>query len=122
MRRAEADVNRRVWISIANLVAIAIAFVILFEYPQYANDAFYLLVIWMVVGFVLLYAMRPRLSPVPANNAAAPSPFPSHSPSSAPLPSGSPTGASVGFCIYCATAIPPGTRACPACGHALPGW
>ena len=122
MGRAGADVNRRVWISIANLVAIAIAFIILFEYPQYSNDAFYLLVIWMIVGFVLLYAMRPRLAPLPANPSTEQSPFPSSSPSNAPLPSSAPSGGSVGFCIYCATPVPPGTRACPACGHALPGW
>ncbi|MGA7476598.1 MAG: hypothetical protein WBW47_05195 [Thermoplasmata archaeon] len=122
MRPVEADVNRRVLISIANLVAIAIAFVILFEYPQYSNDAFYLLVIWMVVGFVLLYAMRPRLASAPANAPGDSSPFPSSPGANAPLPSGSPSGGSIGFCIYCAAPVAPGTRACPACGHALPGW
>lgn len=114
--------NRRVLVSIANLCAIAIAFVILFEFPQYSDEAFYLLIIWMIVGFVLLYAMRPRLPSVPANASAEPSPFPSTRPANAPLPSGSESASTIGFCIYCATPIPPGTRACPACGHALPGW
>ncbi|MGD1099752.1 MAG: hypothetical protein ABR888_05360 [Thermoplasmata archaeon] len=114
--------NRRVWISIANLCAIAIAFLILFEFPQYSDEAFYLLIIWMVVGFVLLYAMRPRISPLPASHSSDASPFPSSSPASAPLPSSSGSPGTVGFCIYCATPIAPGTRACPACGHTLPGW
>jgi predicted amidophosphoribosyltransferase len=43
---------------------------------------------------------------------------------SAPLPSGSSSSSSsaVGFCIYCANPVPPGTRACPSCGHTLPQW
>ncbi len=114
--------NRRVLISIANLFAIALAFIILFEYPQYSDYAFNLLIIWMVVGFVLLYAMRPTLPSSSANPSAEPSPFPSSTPASAPLPSGSPSGSTIGFCIYCAAPIAPGARACPACGHALPGW
>ncbi len=114
--------NRRALISIANLCAIAIAFVILFEYQQYADYAFYFLIIWMVVGFVLLYAMRPTLPSPSANPSAEPSPFPSSTPASAPLPSGSPGGSTIGFCIYCAAPIAPGARACSACGHALPGW
>ncbi len=68
--------NWRVMISIANLVAIAIAFLVLFEFPQYANDAFYILIAWMVTGFVLLYAVRPRGPParVPRSPARARSP------------------------------------------------
>jgi len=113
--------NRRVLISIANLVAIAIAFVILFEFPQYSNDAFYVLIAWMVTGFVLLYAMRPRGPSVPGDTSGASTPFPSSSPPpSLPLSGSEPAG--IGFCIYCATPIAPGTQACPACGHALPRW
>ncbi|MGD0589023.1 MAG: hypothetical protein ABSA63_09580 [Thermoplasmata archaeon] len=119
--------NRRVLISIANLVAIAIAFVILFEYPQYSNDAFYVLIAWMVTGFVLLYAIRPRAAPLPGGGPGGPlasgSPFPSSSPSASPPLSGpDPAGGGIGFCIYCAAPIAPGTPACPACGHALPRW
>lgn len=112
----------RIFVSIANLFAILVAFVILFEYPQYSDYAFYLLIIWMVVAFVLLYATRPSLPVGVANAPAETSPFPSTSPSATPLPSGPASAPSIGFCIYCATPLPPGTRACPACGHALPGW
>jgi len=120
-------VHRRVWISIANLVAIGISFVILFEYPQYSNDAFYVLIVWMVTGFVLLYAIRPRYAPLPGGvsggAAGGGSPFPSTYPAAnAPLPGSEPAGGGLGFCIYCAAPIAPGTRACPSCGHALPRW
>jgi len=116
-------VNGRILISIVNLFAILIAFVILFEYPQYSTYAFYLLISWMVVAFVLLYALRPTLSSRPGSAPPDTSPFPSSNPpGNAPLPSGTEPAPSVGFCIYCATPLPPGSRACPACGHALPGW
>jgi hypothetical protein len=115
--------NRRVLVSIANLLAIVVAFVILIDYPQYSDYAFYFLILWMGVAFVLLFAFRPPLPSGATNLPSDPSPFPSTSSSSgAPLPSGSDPSPSVGFCIYCATALPPGTRSCPACGHALPGW
>ncbi|MGP8076140.1 MAG: hypothetical protein ACLP8Y_05340 [Thermoplasmata archaeon] len=119
--------NRRVLISIANLVAIAIAFVILIEYQQYSNDAFYVLIAWMVTGFVLLYVIRPRAAPLAGGGPGGPltngSPFPSSSsPASPPLSGSEPAGGGLGFCIYCAAPIAPGSRACPVCGHALPRW
>jgi len=113
--------NWRVVVSVANLVAIALAFFIFFDYPQYSNDAFYLLVAWTVGGLVLVFAFRPRLPLAAPDALSSGSPFPSSGPgsstSTAPLPSGG-----LGFCIYCAAPISPGTRACPACGHALPRW
>lgn len=115
--------NGRVFVSIANLFAIIIAFVILFEFPQYATYAFYLLITWMVVAFVLLYALRPTVSAGRRDASSEVSPFPSSpAPANVPLRSAPEPAPSVGFCIYCATPIPPGTRVCPACGHALPGW
>jgi len=114
--------NARVVISIANLVAIVVVFVVLFEFSQYANYAFYALILWMIVGFVLLYAARPRVPSASADPRAGFSPFPSSSPpSTAPLPTSEPSGG-IGFCIYCAAPIAPGTSACPACGHAVPRW
>lgn len=112
--------NRRVVISIANFAAIVLAFIVLIDFPQYQNEAFYFLIAWMVAGFVLLYAIRPRDSPLPNADSDLANPFPS-SGSAAPLPS-SPSAGGIGFCIYCAAPIAPGTRACPACGHALPHW
>lgn len=114
--------NRRVLVSIANLGAIVVAFVILFAFPQYSNDAFYALIAWMVVGFVLLYAIRPRTPSLPADPSLGSSPFPSNASSTPLASSGSEMSGGIGFCIYCATPVPPGTRACPACGHALPNW
>lgn len=114
--------NWRVLISIANLVAISIAFVILFEFPAYSNDAFYVLIGWMVIGFLLLYSLRPRGRPLPGASATGSSPFPSSAPAApAPLPSSNSSGG-IGFCIYCAAPVPPGAATCPSCGHALPHW
>ena len=115
--------NGRVVLSLVGLVVIVVAFYLIFEYPGYADYAFYLLISWMVVNFTLLYAIRPRGPPAPSNSTADTSPFPSDLPASAPLASsGSAPASSIGFCIYCATPVAPGTRACPACGHVLPQW
>jgi len=116
--------NGRIVVSLVGLVVIVVAFFLIFEYPQYANEAFYLLLAWMVVNFVLLYALRSRGTARSTNRTPDDSPFPSPTPANAPLASSNipaPTG-SIGFCIYCAAPIAPGTRACPACGHALPQW
>ncbi|HYB79102.1 MAG TPA: hypothetical protein VEG66_05005 [Thermoplasmata archaeon] len=115
--------NGRIVLSLVGLVVIVVAFFLIFEYPQYANEAFYLLLSWMVINFVLLYALRPRGPPRPTNQNPEASPFPSQAPANAPLPTGAPApSGSIGFCIYCAAPIAPGTRACPACGHVLPQW
>ena len=115
--------NARLLLSVVGLGVIALSFYLIFEYPAYADDAFYLLLGWMVVNFALLYAIRPRgaaRSPAPATDA---SPFPSvGASSSTPLPSSSAPAATLGFCIYCATPLPAGARSCPACGHAVPQW
>lgn len=114
--------NGRILLSLVGLVVIGIAFFIIFEYPGFADYAFYILIFWMVTNFLLLYAIRPRPSGLPSNAPAGSSPFPSPS-GAAPLPSSLPPPAdSIGFCIYCATPIPPGTRTCPSCGHVLPQW
>jgi hypothetical protein len=117
--------NGRIVLSLVGLAVILVAFFLIFEYQQYAEYAFYLLISWMVVNFALLYAIRPRGRTAASDAPADGSPFPSrNSPSSgSPLPSGGSTpSGSIGFCIYCATPIAPGTRACPACGHVLPQW
>ena len=115
--------NGRVVLSLVGLGVIVLAFYLIFEFPQYADYAFYLLLSWMVVNFALLYALRPRGPPTASNSSPGASPFPSQLPSGPALPSGGSTpSSSIGFCIYCATPVAPGTRACPACGHVLPQW
>ena len=115
--------NGRVVLSLVGLVVIAVAFYLIFEFPQYAYAAFYLLIAWMVVNFVLLYTLRPRGPSSPSNTPPEASPFPSDTGANTPLRSGgSAPSSSVGFCIYCANPVAPGTRACPACGHVLPQW
>jgi len=115
--------NGRVVLSLVGLGVIVTAFYLIFEYPEYANYAFYLLISWMVLNFVLLYAIRPRGPLAPSEASPDPSPFPSQTSSAPTSPSNaSGSGSSLGFCIYCATPVPPGTRACPSCGHVLPQW
>ena len=116
--------NARIVLSVLGLIVIGVSFYILFEFQADAMYAFYLLIFWMVTNFVLLYAIRPRGPSSPTNSPTDASPFPSQGPvpstplaSTGPAPSGS-----IGFCIYCAAPISPGTRACPACGHVLPQW
>jgi hypothetical protein len=112
----------RLLISIANFVAIVLAFVVLFEFPQYSNEAFYFLIAWMIAGFVLLYTIRPRSAPLPSDGTGFASPFPSTAPSGPAASGGPEPSGGIGFCIYCAAPIVPGAQACPACGHALPRW
>jgi len=115
--------NGRVVLSLVGLGVIVIAFYMIFEYQQYAVYAFYLLISWMVLNFALLYAIRPRGPRAPSDGSPDASPFPSQAPSTpTPSSSGSGTWSSIGFCIYCAAPVAPGTRACPACGHVLPQW
>jgi len=112
-------VNVRTWISLFNLVAIVIAFVVLFELPQYSDYAFYGLLSWILVGFVLLYALRVgRSNPTTGTRSRAPGS--SGGAGASALPSGSAGGpaASLDFCIYCGASLPMGSAACPACGHA----
>jgi len=110
----------RFWLSIVGLFVLGISFYIIFAYPSDAYVAFYILIAWMVANFVALYSLRARGPSIPSNHPTDSSPFPSAV--SEPLPSDSAPSSSIGFCIYCATPVPPGTRACPSCGHTLPQW
>lgn len=110
--------NRRTAISLANLAAIAVAFFVLFELPQYYEYAFYGLLAWLVVGFVLFYAFRPVRSPLPPGG-AVPSGGGAGPAGPSPLPTGPSSGSSapLDFCIFCGNNLPVGAAACPACGH-----
>jgi hypothetical protein len=111
-------VNPRTVISLANLAAVVVAFVVLFELPQYSDLAFYGLLGWIVVGFVLFYGFRSsRSAPTPGD--AFPSTGAAGPDGSAPLPSGTAprSSAPLDFCIFCGTTLPVGAGVCPACGH-----
>jgi hypothetical protein len=116
-------VNARAWISLGNLIAIAVAFALLFELPQYAGYAFYGLLGWILVSFVLLYTTRVgRMHPATPSQSALASPSgASGGTSFTPLPRSGDGGpvAPLDFCIYCGTALPPGSATCAACGHAV---
>lgn len=110
--------NPRATLSLVNLAAIVAAFVVLFELPQYAQYAFYGLLAWIVVGFVLMYVPgvgRPSASGT--GTAGAPGsldpttagPFPGTPSEAAPVP--------IDFCVYCGTTLSPGVPTCAACGH-----
>ncbi len=109
--------NARTWISLVNLIAIVVAFTVLFALPQYSGYAFYGLLGWILVSFVLLYGMRvgrPNVQPGASGpGAGGPAPAP------AALPSTGPNGPSMtlDFCIYCGAPLPPGAVTCPSCGH-----
>jgi hypothetical protein len=113
-------VNARVWISLVNLAAIAIAFAVLFVLPQFATYAFYGLLGWILLSFFLLYGLRVgRTNPSVGTPAATPGASGASGP--APLPSAIGGGPSVtlDFCMYCGASLPPATPVCPACGHAV---
>jgi hypothetical protein len=113
-------VNLRTALSLANLAAILVAFLVLFELPQYSTDAFYALLAWIFIGFGLMYLPRRRAQPTgPTPGGDLSGTF--RSPSAAPLPSASGSAArpSVDFCIYCGTTLPSGSTVCPACGHGI---
>ena len=114
--------NPRTALSLIGLVVIAASFVVLFEYSQYSNEAFYVLLAWIFLNFALLYAWRPRAHPAAAGASSDVSPFPSAPGAPLPTTGSSSSSSSIGFCIFCAAPVPPGTRSCPACGHALPQW
>lgn len=107
----------RMVLTLVNFGTIAAAVVVLLRYPQWAGDAFYLLLGWMFASLALIY------SPWAARSVGAPRPGsgPSVSPD-APLAtsSGHVHSSSLGFCMYCAAPLEPGTPRCPACGRSLP--
>ncbi len=110
----------RTLLTLVNLVAIAVAIVVLLAFPSYAGPAFYLLLGWMFGSMILVYgpwgnrqvgASRPS-APLPSATPAA-----SATPGTSPTPAPTPAPAEIPFCIYCAAPLPSGATFCPACGH-----
>jgi len=105
----------RLLLTLVNFGSIGAAVVILLLYPQWAGDAFYLLLGWMFVSLALIYS--PWASRSVGTAGAGPT-LSADAPLSAS--SGHVHASSLGFCMYCAAPLEPGTARCPACGRALP--
>jgi hypothetical protein len=107
-------VQLRAVLSIASLAAFLAAVAALWAFPQDSELIFYVLLGWMFAWLTLLYLPGVRRRVAGAGG-------PTVSPDS-PLASTSsvPPSSSLGFCIYCAAPVEPGTLRCPACGHPLP--
>ena len=106
----------RTVLTLVNFATIAAAVGVLLAFPQYAGPAFYVLLGWMFVSLALIYS--------PWANRRVGSGASSGFGISADAPLGGSAvhepASSIGFCLYCAAPIEPGTARCPACGRSLP--
>ncbi len=109
----------RTLFSLLNLVAMVVTIVAWFTLPQYSVYILYAFIAWMVVGFVVLTSSWGSR----ALGSGARGPSVPTAPGGGPLPSGpgatAGAAAPVGFCVYCATNLPPGATRCPACHRAV---
>jgi len=104
----------RTLLTLVNLATIAVAIGVLFAFPQYAGIAFYVLLGWMIGSLALVYgpwSNRQIGLRVPVGTASGPA---------VPRTTTGPLASDLGFCIYCAAPLAPGSVTCPACGHATP--
>ncbi|HTW39547.1 MAG TPA: hypothetical protein VMF04_01635 [Thermoplasmata archaeon] len=107
---------RRSVLTLVNFATIGVAIAVLIFFPQYSAIAFYVLLGWMVGSLALVYspwASRPIGGGAPPGPASADT-----TPLSAAT--GHVHSSTIGFCMYCAAPIEPGTARCPACHRALP--
>jgi hypothetical protein len=106
----------RTLLTLVNFATIAVAIGVLLVFPQYATVAFYVLLAWMFVSLALMYpprGSRPVSTPSgPGLSVSSESPLASSA--------GHEHASSIGFCMYCAAPLAPGTDRCPACGRILP--
>lgn len=102
----------RTVVSMISLTVFAAAVALQFLVPSIASYIFYGLLAWFIFSILLFIhpAMNRRVG------AAATS---AGHPGGPPL-AGASLSSEIGFCVYCATPIHPGTTVCPSCGHALP--
>lgn len=102
----------RTVVSMLSLTVFAAAVALQFLVPSIASYIFYGLLAWFIFSILLFIhpAMNRRVG---ASATAAGRP-------GDPLPLGASLSAEIGFCVYCATPIQPGTTICPSCGHPLP--
>ena len=110
---------------IASLALLIVGIALQFIYPALATYIFWLFLAWIVLSFFIF-----RLPVMSRSIGRGPTPSPpgtlsARSASTAPVPLPSSTFPSssaappIGFCIYCAAPIEPGTPVCPTCGHSL---
>ena len=108
----------RTALSLANLVAIVVAFLVLFEFPAYSPLTFYALVAWIFIGLALMYLPSARrTAPVAPGSGPSSPTFPSGAATSGASSSGSTEPSALDFCIWCGTTLPFGSPSCPACGR-----
>jgi hypothetical protein len=110
---------------IASLALLVVGITLQFLYPVLATYIFWLFLVWIVLSFfifrlpVMSRSIGRSATPSPPGTLPSASAAGSGAPlasASSPLPAAAPP---IGFCIYCAAAIEPGTTVCPSCGHAL---
>jgi hypothetical protein len=106
----------RTLLTLVNLGTIAVAIGVLLAYPQYAGVAFYILLGWMVGSLILVYG------PWANRHVGRRSSTSSGSAGANPTGGARPLPSNLGFCIYCAAPLAPGSSTCPACGHATPSF
>ncbi|MFZ1024012.1 MAG: hypothetical protein WAN87_07750 [Thermoplasmata archaeon] len=110
---------------IASLALLVVGITLQFLYPVLATYIFWLFLAWIVLSFFIFRLPVMSRSIGRSANPSPPGTLPTASGggTNAPLPSSSPASPPaappIGFCIYCAASIEPGTSVCPSCGHAL---
>lgn len=94
------------------LVACVAALAVDYYLPQLYLGLLVVLLVWLGLSIVAYRwpAMNRRIG---WRGTAPPTP---------PAFGGTPTGPALGFCLYCAAPLEPGTPVCPACGRTLPWW
>ena len=105
----------RTLLTIVNVGVFAVAIAFDFLVPGVASWIFYALLAWF---FASLFVFRLPVMSRPIGRAVGTAPR-GTVPSTAPLPS-SPANTNLGFCVYCAAPIEPGTPVCPSCGRTIP--
>jgi hypothetical protein len=108
---------RRTALTLINFATIAAAIGVLLALPQYSGIAFYVLLGWMIGSLALVYSPWAN-RPIGSGRGSA-EPTVDNSPA-LPSASGHVHSSSLGFCMYCAAPIEPGTARCPACHKILP--
>jgi hypothetical protein len=110
-------VLRRTALTLVNFGTIAAAICVLIFLPQYSGIAFYVLLGWMVGSLALVYSPWANRPIGGGADVGPPATTPGPALSSA---SGHVHSSSLGFCMYCAAPIEPGTARCPTCHRTLP--